>query len=339
MSLTLGIESSCDETAVAVVEDFTHVRANCIHTQTIHADYGGVVPELASREHVSRLRPLLQEALSSAGCALRSIDGIAVTRGPGLIGCLLSGVSFAKALALRIQRPFIGVNHLEAHAVSPRLVDPDFPLPHVSLIASGGHTSLVLTQDWDRFQTLGQTRDDAAGEALDKVGKLVGLPYPAGATIDRIAQAGNPHAIRFPRAMLEEGSLDFSFSGLKTAAAIYLEDHPEVIPENALPDFLASFQAAVVDVLVAKLMVAAQTTQADGVALTGGVACNSLLRRRVAHEAERARLSFVAPPPDLCTDNAAMISARGAIDLAAGKQSPRSLTAVASWPLRSAISE
>jgi len=333
MSVILGIETSCDETAVAVVVDQIHVAANIIYTQTVHASYGGVVPELASREHVNRLSPLVDEALQQAGIALADLDGIAATRGPGLIGCLLVGVAYAKSLALSLDKPFVGVNHLEGHAISNRLVAPDFPFPHMTLIVSGGHTSLVLVESWEKFTTLGQTRDDAAGEALDKIGKLVGLPYPAGATIDKIALAGNPQAIKFPRARLEEGSLDFSFSGLKTSAAIYLEKNPQAGEKDGLPDFLASFQAAVVDVLVEKLLAAATSAGAHGVALAGGVACNSVLRQKTRTAAHRAGLAYSAPLPEYCTDNAAMIAARGAIELDAGRSSPIDIVAVPSWPV------
>jgi len=333
MSVILGIETSCDETAVAIVVNQTRVAANIIYTQTVHAIYGGVVPELASREHVSRLDPLIDQALRTAGIALTDLDGIAVTRGPGLIGCLLVGVAYAKSLALSLNKPFVGVNHLEGHAISNRLAAPDFSFPHVTLIVSGGHTSLVLIESWEKFTTLGQTRDDAAGEALDKIGKLVGLPYPAGATIDKIVQTGNPQAIKFPRARLEEGSLDFSFSGLKTAAALYLEKNPQAGGTDGLPDFLASFQAAVVDVLVEKLLAAATSVGARGLALAGGVACNSVLRQKTHAAAQQANLAFSAPPPEYCTDNAAMIAARGAIELDAGRSSPIDTVAIPSWPV------
>ena len=333
MSIILGLETSCDETAVAVVADQVHVLANVTHTQTVHAHYGGVVPELASREHLGRLPGLLQETLTEAHLTSSDIDGIAVTRGPGLIGCLLVGISYAKGLSVTLGKPFIGVNHLEGHAVSNRLTYPDFPLPHVVLIVSGGHTALVWVKNWEDFSTLGQTRDDAAGEALDKIGKLVGLAYPAGATIDQLALTGNPAAINFPRARLEEGSLDFSFSGIKTAAAIHLERNPKVMGPDRLPDFLASFQMAIVDVLVEKLVAAAITARAHGIAIAGGVACNSVLRRKTQLAAKQAGLAFAVPPPYYCTDNAAMIAARGAIDLDSGGQSPLDLTGLPSWPI------
>ena len=333
MSFILGLETSCDETAAAVVADQVQVLASVTYTQTIHAHYGGVVPELASREHLGRLQPLVQEALDNADLKLSDIDGIAVTRGPGLIGCLMVGVAYAKGLSATLGKPFVGVNHLEAHAVSNRLIAPDFPLPHVTLIVSGGHTSLVLVESWGSFSTLGQTRDDAAGEALDKIGKLVGLSYPAGMAIDRIARDGNPAAISFPRARLEDGSLDFSFSGVKTSAAVYLERHPYAAEPEHLPDFLASFQIAIMDVLVEKLLAAAQATRARGMALAGGVACNSVLRHRAKIAAAQAGRAFTVPPRTYCTDNAAMIAARGAIDLDAGKHSPLDLIAVPSWPV------
>jgi N6-L-threonylcarbamoyladenine synthase len=242
-------------------------------------------------------------------------------------------VGYAKGLAVSLDIPFVGVNHLEGHAVSNRLTAPDFPLPHVTLIVSGGHTSLVRVDNWDTFLTLGQTRDDAAGEALDKIGKLIGLPYPAGGVIDRIAAQGDPEAIPFPRARLEEGSLDFSYSGVKTAAAIHLEKYPEARTEEHLPNFIASYQAAVIDILIEKLILAAQRENARGVTIAGGVACNSRLREKVALAAAREGFAFSAPSADLCTDNAAMIAARGAIELDAGRASPINLTAVPSWPV------
>jgi N6-L-threonylcarbamoyladenine synthase len=333
MSVIVGIETSCDETAVAVVAGQVRVKANIIYTQTVHAQYGGVVPELASREHLSRLEPLFTAALEQAGITSREIDGIAVTRGPGLIGCLLVGVAYAKGLSVALRVPFVGVNHLEGHAISNRLAAPDFGFPHVTLIVSGGHTSLVRVESWEKFTTLGQTRDDAAGEALDKIGKLVGLPYPAGAAIDQLARGGDPTTIKFPRARLEENSLDFSFSGVKTAAAMYLEKHPDTARPESLPDFFASFQAAIVDVLVEKLILAAQMHHAVGVALAGGVACNSLLRQQTKRAADQTGLAYSSPPPEYCTDNAAMIAARGAIELDAGRHSSLEMVAVPSWPV------
>ena len=301
----LGIETSCDETAASVVVDGRTVLSSVVSSQVdLHARFGGVVPELASRAHVEVLNPVVAEALVEAGVEVP--DAVAATVGPGLIGSLLVGVSSAKALALVWGMPFVGVNHLEGHLYASFLEDPDLDLPLVVLLVSGGHTMLIHMEAPGRYRLLGQTIDDAAGEAFDKVARFLGLGYPGGPAIDALASEGDPAAIAFPRAMLDEG-YDFSFSGIKTSVVRYVRAHPEV----TTADVAASFQAAVVDVLIAKARRAATDIGAQGVCLAGGVAANSLLRdRMVAACAEDGRRAFV-PSRAMCTDNAAMIAAAG----------------------------
>ncbi len=301
----LGIETSCDETAAAVVEDGRTVVSSVVSSQVdLHARFGGVVAELASRAHVEVLNPVVAEALVEAGVEVP--DAVAATVGPGLIGALLVGVSAAKALALVWDVPFVGVNHLEGHLYASLLEDPDLELPLVVLLVSGGHTMLIEMVDHGRYRLLGQTIDDAAGEAFDKVARYLGLGYPGGPAIDKLALEGDPKAIAFPRSMLNEG-YDFSFSGLKTSVVRYVKAHPAV--DTA--DVAASFQAAVVDVLVAKARRAAFDLGAPGICLAGGVAANSLLRDALVLACkEDGRRSFV-PSRAMCTDNAAMIAAAG----------------------------
>jgi N6-L-threonylcarbamoyladenine synthase len=303
----LGIETSCDETAAAVVVDATTVRSSVVSSQVdLHARYGGVVPEIASRAHVDLLTPVVAQAMVEAGVEEGDVDAVAATVGPGLIGSLLVGVSAAKALALVWDVPFVGVNHLEAHLYAAFLDDPGLELPVVFLLVSGGHTMLVHMEDRGRYRLLGQTIDDAAGEAFDKVARYLGLGYPGGPAIDRVAMDGDPQAIRFPRAMADEG-YDFSFSGLKTAVINHVRKHPEV----TTADVAASFQEAVVDVLVGKARRAAEAVGAKGMCLGGGVAANSLLRERFLDAcATDGRHAFV-PSRAMCTDNAAMVAAAG----------------------------
>ncbi len=301
----LGIETSCDETAAAVVVDGRTVLSSVVSSQVdLHARFGGVVPELASRAHVEVLNPVVAEALVEAGVEVP--DAVAATVGPGLIGSLLVGVSSAKALALVWGVPFVGVNHLEGHLYASFLEEPDLELPLVVLLVSGGHTMLIDMQAPGRYHLLGQTIDDAAGEAFDKVARYLGLGYPGGPAIDQLATEGDPTAIAFPRSMLEDG-YDFSFSGIKTSVVRYVKANPEV----STADVAASFQTAVVDVLVAKARRAAADIGAHGICLAGGVAANSLLRDRMAAAcAEDGRRAFV-PSRAMCTDNAAMIAAAG----------------------------
>ena len=305
MGRILGIETSCDETAAAVVDDGRIVRSSVVSSQVdLHARYGGVVPEIASRAHVELVNDVIGEALFEAGTTLADVDAVAAVHGPGLAGALLVGVSAAKAIALATGAPYVGVNHHEAHIYAALLDDPSLEPPLLTLIVSGGHTLLVAMEGHGRYRVLGQTVDDAAGEAFDKVARFLGLGYPGGPAIDRLAPTGSADAIPFPRPMLDDGD-DFSFAGLKTAVVQYVRKHPDV----AVPDVAASFQAAVVDVLVTKLVRVADDTGITTVVIGGGVAANSALRDRVLDEGERRGLRVVVPSLGLCTDNAAMVAA------------------------------
>jgi N6-L-threonylcarbamoyladenine synthase len=329
----LGIESSCDETAAAVVEDGRRIRSDAVATQiAAHRPYGGVVPELASRHHVQNVIPVLRSALDDAGIDLGGIDAIACTRGPGLVGALLVGVQVAKAIAYARKLPLVGVGHLDGHLTAVHLENENPPgFPHVALLVSGGHTQLIRALGFGQYELLGSTRDDAAGEAFDKVAKLLGLGYPGGATIDRLAAQGDPAAIKFPRA-LPGASLDFSFSGLKTAVRLWVERNG--MPEAArLPDVAASFQQAVCDVLVRKTVAAALAQGVREVQLTGGVAANRQLRRDLAAALAREGIRLHVPPPARCTDNAAMIAAAGYHLLRRGERAGFGLSAEASLPL------
>jgi N6-L-threonylcarbamoyladenine synthase len=302
----LGIETSCDETAAAVVDVGRIVVSSVVSSQIdLHARFGGVVPEIASRAHVELIGPVIADALGEAAIELSGVDAIAACHGPGLAGALLVGVSAAKALALVADVPYVGVNHLEAHLYAAWLEDADLTPPLAVLVASGGHTLVVVVEDHGRYRVVGQTVDDAAGEAFDKVARLLGLGYPGGPVIDRLAREGDPEAIPFPRAM--PGEADFSFSGLKTAVVQHVQRHPD----GSVADVAASFQAAVVDQLVAKLAVAADDAGATALVLGGGVAANSALRSRVDELAAATGRRAFLPPLALCTDNAAMIAAAG----------------------------
>jgi N6-L-threonylcarbamoyladenine synthase len=303
----LGIETSCDETAAAVVVEARDVLSSVVSSQVdLHARYGGVVPEIASRAHVDLLTPVIAQALVEAGVEDSSIDAVAATVGPGLVGSLLVGVSAAKALALVWDVPFVGVNHLEAHLYASLLEEPDLEMPVVVLLVSGGHTMLVAMEDHGRYRMLGSTIDDAAGEAFDKVARYLGLGYPGGPAVDRLAMEGDPQAIRFPRAMLD-GGYDFSFSGLKTAVVNHVRKHPDV----SAADVCASFQEAVVDVLVTKARRAAAEIGAKGMCLGGGVAANSQLRERFLDVCVEEGIHGFLPSRAMCTDNAAMVAAAG----------------------------
>ena len=305
MTVILAIETSCDETAAAVVEDGRLVRSSVVSSQVVtHAPYGGVVPEVAGRAHVELLTPVVAEALSRAGVGGADLDAVGATIGPGLIGSLLVGVSAAKAYSLAWGIPFVGVNHLEGHLHAAFLEDPDMALPAVVLLVSGGHTMLIEMTAGGRYRLLGQTIDDAAGEAFDKVARFLGLGYPGGPAIDRLSTEGDRDAIAFPRGLRGEG-FDFSFSGLKTSVINYVRKHPDV----ATADVAASFQEAVVDVLVEKTMLAAAHVQARSVCIGGGVAANSALRQRVVNTAEKDGLAAFVPNKAMCTDNAAMVGA------------------------------
>lgn len=310
--IILAIESSCDETAAAVLEDGKKLLSNVINSQIdIHGKYGGVVPELASRKHLEDIYPVVREALKRAAVSLDKVDGLAVTQGPGLIGSLLVGLSFAKALSLVKKIPYVGVDHMAGHLLSVFLTDtkPDFPF--VALIASGGHSSLFLADGPTSFQLMGRTRDDAAGEAFDKVGKLLGFDYPGGPVISRMAASGNPEAIKFPRAWLEPDSLDFSFSGLKTSVVNYVNQQRQRSEDLQVEEICASFQEAVADVLVEKTIRAARRAGVDNVVLGGGVAANPRLRKLMSKRTAEENLQIFMPPPEFCTDNAAMIGLAG----------------------------
>jgi N6-L-threonylcarbamoyladenine synthase len=301
----LGIETSCDETAAAVVVDGTRVASSVVSSQVdLHARFGGVVPEIASRAHVELINPVVAEALLEAGCTGPDVSAVAATIGPGLVGALLVGVSAAKAFALAWGVPFVGVNHLEAHLYAAFLEEPDLSPPLVLLLVSGGHTLLVAMEGHLRYRLLGGTIDDAAGEAFDKVARLLGLPYPGGPAIDQLAMEGDRTAVAFPRAMRDEG-YDFSFSGVKTSVLTYLRKHPDA----SAADVAASFQEAVVDVLVTKARRAAREVGATGLCLAGGVAANSALRERVLDACIADGLRAFVPSRTMCTDNAAMVAA------------------------------
>ncbi len=311
--LILGIETSCDETAAAVVKDGKEILSNLVSSQVeLHARYGGVVPEIASRHHLSMINPLIDEAMQEAGVSFNDLQAIAVAHGPGLVGALLVGVATAKALAYARRLPLIAVNHLEAHLYANHLDAEEISYPAVNLIVSGGHTELLLIETPGRTISLGHTRDDAAGEAFDKVARVLDLGYPGGPLIDKLAKEGDPEAIDFPRAWLgEEGRFDFSFSGLKTAVINHLHRARQRNQEVNMPDLVASFQEALVDVLVEKTIQAACAYQASSVLMSGGVAANSHLRKHMAARLNSAlpAITLRYPPPELCTDNAAMIAA------------------------------
>ena len=330
----LGIETSCDETAAAVVEDGRRARSDVVSTQIeIHRRWGGVVPELASRNHVVQVMPVIDEALRRAGLDGRALDGIAVTSGPGLVGALLVGVQVAKALSLAWEIPLVRVNHLEGHLLATFLSEEAPAFPFLGLVVSGGHTSLYVAEGFGRYRLLGQTRDDAAGEAFDKGAKLLGLPYPGGVAIDRIAGTGNSLAVKFPRAIVKGGPLAFSFSGLKTALLHHVRTHG--VPEGqGLADLCASYQEAIVGALAAKLFRAARELQLDRVVLSGGVAANGRLRQVVTERAaEYEGMRVFLPPPRHCTDNAAMVVEAGTQALLRGERAGPSLEADAGWRL------
>ncbi len=326
--LILGIESSCDETAASVVKNGREVLSNAISSQIdIHTLYGGVVPEIASRKHIERINQVIKEGLSQAGVTLADIDAIAVTYGPGLVGALLVGVAEAKAIAFAAKKPLVGVHHIEGHISANYIENKELEPPFLCEIISGGHTHLVIVKDYGEFEILGRTRDDAAGEAFDKVARAVGLGYPGGPKIDKTAKEGDPFAIEFPRAHLED-SYDFSFSGLKSAVLNYLNKCRMTGEEISVPDVAASFQQAVVDVLTDNALRAAKEYKADKLALAGGVASNSALRAAFKEKCEKAGIALYAPSPIYCTDNAAMIACAGYYEYMKGVRSGYDLNAV-----------
>jgi len=330
----LGIETSCDETAAAVVEDGRRALSDVVSTQIeIHRRWGGVVPELASRNHVVQVMPVVDEAMRRAGVGPGDLDGIAVTSGPGLVGALLVGVQVAKALSLAWERPLARVNHLEGHLLAVFLSEEPPAFPYLGLVVSGGHTSLYLAEGFGRYRLLGQTRDDAAGEAFDKGAKLLGLPYPGGVAIDRLAKEGDRDAVRFPKAIVKGGPLEFSFSGLKTALLHHVRREGVPVGQG-LADLCASYQEAIARALTQKLFRAARELQLDRVVLSGGVAANSRLRAAVAEKAaEYEGLRLFLPSIRLCTDNAAMIAVAGTHALERGERQALSLNADPAWRL------
>jgi N6-L-threonylcarbamoyladenine synthase len=335
--LVLGVETSCDETAASVVEDGRRVRSDVVASQiAVHAPYGGVVPEVASRRHVATIVPVIRRAVSDAGVGLADLDAIAVTCGPGLVGALLVGVETAKALGYALGKPVVGVNHLAGHLAAAFLEDPSLPgppaYPHLALLVSGGHTALIRVDGPGQTRLLGSTRDDAAGEAFDKVGKMLGLGYPGGVKIDKLAATGDATVVALPRALRGRDDIDFSFSGLKTAVATLLAG--AALPEGqALADFCASFQAAVVDVLVRKSRRALEREGLRELVVCGGVAANRGLRAALAAAAAEDGFRLLIPPPKRCTDNASMIAAAGSQLVARGARAPLDLGVDPGLPL------
>nr|MBF0221880.1 tRNA (adenosine(37)-N6)-threonylcarbamoyltransferase complex transferase subunit TsaD [Desulfobulbaceae bacterium] len=318
--LILGVESSCDETAAAVIADNTTLLSSVINSQIeIHSLYGGVVPELASRHHVENIYPVVNEALVQAGISISDLDGLAVTQGPGLIGSLLVGLSFVKAISYVTKIPYVGVDHLSGHLLSVFLGDSHPEFPYIALVASGGHSSIFKVDSWSSFTLLGRSRDDAAGEAFDKVAKLLGLPYPGGPVISEISKSGDPCSIKFPRAWLDKDSLDFSFSGVKTSVANHVNQCQQKNTKPALEDICASFQEAVCDVLVDKTIRAAQLNKIASVVVAGGVAANPRLRELFSQRCKDTELNLFLTPTSFCSDNAAMIALAGSFQFEANK--------------------
>ena len=329
----LAIETSCDDTCAAVLGAENRVLSSIVSSQVaLHELYGGIVPELASRRHCENIRWVVEQALSEAKVSLDEIKAVCVTKGPGLVGSLLVGVAYAKSLAYVRKISLIGVNHVEGHLLSPKLTNPDLSFPFIGLVVSGGHSSLYLARDWHDYELLGRTIDDAAGEAFDKVARMLKLGFPGGPVIEKRARLGDPEAIKLPRAWLGKDSPDFSFSGLKTAVRTALERQVE-ISDVFVSDLAASFQEAVTDVLVRKALIAAERHQVKRVALAGGVSCNAYLRQRMSDAAEAQGVDFFLAPPKFCTDNAAMIGLVGGRRLAAGWHDDLTLNPSSRLPL------
>ncbi|MBK6743396.1 MAG: tRNA (adenosine(37)-N6)-threonylcarbamoyltransferase complex transferase subunit TsaD [Hydrogenophilales bacterium] len=326
----LGIESSCDETGIALYDTERGLLAHALHTQVaLHAEYGGVVPELASRDHIRRVLPLTRRVLGEAGLTLSDIDGIAYTQGPGLAGALLVGASVASGLALALDLPSVGVHHLEGHLLSPLLAEPRPEFPFIALLVSGGHTQIMRVDGVGRYELLGETLDDAAGEAFDKTAQLLGLGYPGGPAVAKLAETGDPSRFKLPRPMLNSGNLEFSFSGLKTAVLnLKIKEGDE-----ARADIAAAFQEAAIDVLAGKSLQALRQTGMKRLVVAGGVGANRLLRQRLDAEASKRRFQVYYPPLDLCTDNGAMIAYAGAMRLKAGRATNGSFGIRPRWDL------
>ena len=327
--LILAIESSCDETAAEVVKNGREVLSNVINTQiAIHTEYGGVVPEIASRKHIENINPVIKKALTDAGVTLDDIDAIGVTYGPGLVGALLVGVAEAKAIAFAKNKPLVGVHHIEGHISANYVENKELEPPFVALVVSGGHTHLVKVNDYGEYEIIGRTRDDAAGEAFDKVARAIGLGYPGGPKIDKLAKEGNPEAIEFPRAHVDDAPYDFSFSGIKSAVLNYINSANMQGKEINRADVAASFQKAVVDALVSRAVKLAKECGMDKLAIAGGVASNSALRAAVQEECAKNNIRFYSPSPVLCTDNAAMIGAAAYYEYIKGVRHGYDLNAV-----------
>ena len=327
--LILAIESSCDETAAAVVKNGREVLSNVISSQIdIHTVYGGVVPEIASRKHVENINFVIKEALQQAGTTLEEVDAIGVTYGPGLVGALLVGVAEAKAIAFATDKPLIGVHHIEGHISANYIADQNLEPPFICLVVSGGHTHLVIVKDYGRYEVIGRTRDDAAGEAFDKVARAIGLGYPGGPKIDKLAKTGSATAVPFPKAVVSGAPLDFSFSGLKSAVLNYLNMCRMKGLEYNTADIAASFQKAVVDVLTEHAMQACREYHIQKLALAGGVAANSAIRENLRKNCDKRGIAFYCPPLILCTDNAAMIGSAAFFEYKNGKSDDLDLNAV-----------
>jgi len=332
--IILGIETSCDDTSLALYDRERGIIANLTASQLIHEAYGGVVPEIASRQHMRALLPVYDALLEKAGVTGADIAGIGVSNGPGLVGSLLVGVGFAKSLAIGLGKPIVGVHHIEAHVISNELAGDPLQCPAIVLIVSGGHTALYRVERVGRYELIGQTRDDAAGEAFDKIAKLLGLGFPGGPLVQRAAEKGNPNAIAFPRAMLDRGGFDFSFSGLKTAVRQHADAHPE-LNEQQVADIAASAQAAIVDVLVERTLTCARAHSVAHVYMAGGVAANGPLRAAMKAACEKAGISYHAPLLQYCTDNGAMVALTAEHLLATGRNDGLSLDVFTRGPIKS----
>lgn len=329
----LGIETSCDDSAVGIVSG-GDVLSNVVHTQTVHAKWGGVIPELASRDHVRSIIPVIREALESANLTMSELDGVAACRGPGLPGSLLVGLCFGKSFAYGLGIPFVGVHHLEGHLLAAQIGAQIEP-PYLALIVSGGHSHIYEIREPCKYTLVGKTRDDAAGEAFDKGAKLLGLPYPGGPSIQQAATEGNPERYDFPRAMQREGEMDMSFSGLKTALLLEVEKQTRAELESNLPDLAASYQEAIVDALLWKLNQAYKQTGLHRIAIVGGVSANSRFREKLHKTADSKGWEIALPPIEFCTDNGVMIATAGEFRLKRGEISPNDITAVGRWQLES----